>query len=231
MEIDTRVSPALHPDNVLGIEGYDSEVAGYLQQTLDTFSEAYKSIKKVFDARDAAENDLTMTPEARVVRVADHADRTFTAVAAKFDKAHANLRSGIAQIERDLTAPVVARASHIISGEVRAYVKGLGTGERLSFIQQAIERGDADTVSAVLGGPSYLSGITPETQLVYLKMWHEKANPHLARRQRAMQAALDLIGDRGGLVMPHLIKAVGKKPWEVQKIRQAKSRADKAFAS
>lgn len=135
-----------------------------------------------------------MTKAAAVVRTADHAEKVFKDAATRFDKVTSNMQSAVANLEQRLAAPVQARAAHTIAVDVRTYVRSLKDGERMGFIRQAIERGDADTVSSILGGPSYLSGIDPAAQTVLLRMWHETANPIAAKRMRAMQAALDLLG-------------------------------------
>jgi hypothetical protein len=88
---------------------------------------------------------------------------------------------------------VVARASHVISTEIRAHVKALPGAQGIDFVRAAIERGDADTVSAILGAPPYLSGIDHDTQAVLLRMWNERANPLAGKRLRAMQAASELL--------------------------------------
>lgn len=231
MGIDTRITPALHPQVVASLDDYDSETEGHLAQVVEAFQLAYEGASKLFDARDAAMTDPTMNEAAAVVRIADHADKVFKNAAARFDKVTANLHSGVAAIEKELTAPVQARAAHTIAVEIRGHVKALSTGERMGFVHRAIENGDFDTVSSILGAPAYLTGITPEAQAILLRMWHEKANPVAAKRVRAMKAALDLLGTNAPLLHKEVERAVGVPQFKVKQFREAKAKADRAFAS
>jgi hypothetical protein len=228
--VDMNVSPSLHPQIVASMDDYDDSTSGDLQQVVEAFRVAYEGVSKVVSAREAAKLDPTMTEPARVVRIADHADRVGKDAAARFDKVTANMQSGIALLEKELTAPVQARAAHTIAVEIRAHIKGLASDQRLGFVRNAINRGDADTVSSVLGAPSYLSGIEPEAQAILLRMWHEKANPVAAKRLRAMQGALDLLGTKAPLLHRELERAIGVDHRKVKQFREAKNKADRAFS-
>ena len=120
--VDQRVTPSLHPQVVASIEDYDDETKGELQQVVQAFTHAYTVVGQVFDARDAVESDLTLTPADRVLRVADVAEKVMERATRAFDKAAANMRSGIENIEKQLTAPVESRAAQTIAVEVRNYV-------------------------------------------------------------------------------------------------------------
>ena len=165
-----------------------------------------------------------------MVRTADHADKVFKDAATRFDKVSANMQSGIAKMEAELSRPVEARAAHTIAVEIRNYVRAMDSGKLHTFILQAIEQGDEATVSSVLGAPAYLSGLTPEFQKTYSRMWHEKQNPVAAKRIRAMQGALSLIHNNATLLIGEVQKAIGVPPEKVRQYREAKAKADKAFA-
>lgn len=233
MGVDTEVTPSLHPQLVASLDEYDDQTSGELQQVLEAFKFAYEGVGKVHRAREAVRTDPTLTEAAQIVRTADHADKVFKDAAGRFDKVTANIKSGIATIERELTAPVQARAAHGISAEIRTYVRGLPGEKRnpMDFVRQAIEAGDVHSVSAVLGAPPYLSGLTPEAQQVLLRMHHERQNPLAAKKVRAMKGALDLLHEHAPKLHTELEKAVGKPHHEVRKLREARARSDKAFAS
>lgn len=229
--VDTRVTAGLHPQSVASLEDYDEDTKGHLEQVVQAFTVAYEGAGKVFDARAAAATDPTLTEAAQLIRTQDMADKVFQRAAAAFDKVSANLQSGIALIEKELTTPVQSRAVHSIAVEIRNYVRGLKAegGSPMDFVRNAILSGDLDGASAALGAPPYLSGLTPEAQAVLLRMYHEKNNPVAAKRQRAMKAALDLVGQRSGLLFKDLEKAVGVPPHRVKALKDAKAKADKAF--
>lgn len=228
--IDTRVSPALHPLNVQELDGYSEETAGILSMTEGAFAHAYEQLGKVFDASEAVRSDPTLTEPAAVVRIADYADKAFTGMAQRFDAAAANLKTIVASIETELTAPVESRASSTLSAEIRSYVAKLPDGERMSFVVKAIKDSDTRTASAILGAPPYLSGLTGDMQAVLTRQFHEHNNPSQAKRLKAAQAGLDLIGERANLVFSHLQKAVGADPHKVARFRAAAAKTAKAFA-
>ena len=237
--VDGRVTPALHPQVVASLEDFDSDTEGELQQVVEAFTHAYETVGKVLDAREAVENDLTLTPADRVLRVADVADKVMERATKAFDKAAANMRSGIANIEKELTTPVQSRAAHTIAAEVRAYIRGLKAEGKspMDFVRNAIVSGDTDTAMSALGGPAYLSGLDPNAQAVLLRMFHEKNNPVLVKRQRAMQAAADLLDRNGGLIFQSIEKAVGvyedpktKRKFHPNELRKLKQSSAKAFA-
>jgi hypothetical protein len=250
LEVDHMVTLDLHPQVVASLPDFDEETRGELQQVVDAFDGAYQSVRKVRAIKEAAMADPTLTPAAQILAAADSADRVFAQAASKFDKVTANLNSGIKNLESELSAPLTQRAAHTISVEIRSYVRGLSEvtntstldkrprQSALGFIQAAIAAGDGDTVAAILGAPAYLSGIDPNTQATFLRLWHEKANPTAAKRIRAMQAALDLMGERSGRLHTELEKVVGhledpktKRKIYPSELRQLKAQSAKAFAT
>ena len=231
--VDTAVTPSLHPQVVASLEDFDDDTSGHLQQVVEAFTAAYEGIGKIHSARQAAENDASMTPAAVTLRTSDAADRVFKDAAARFDRVHANMQAGISQLEKDLTTPLETRTAHPLSIEVRNYLRGLREAGKspLDFVRQAIESGDSETVSAALGAPAYLSRLTPEMQTVLLRMHHEKSNPIGAKRLRAMKGALELLHNNAPKLHLELEKAIGVPQHKVKAFREAKARTDKAFAS
>jgi len=228
-DADTRVTPSFHPQTVRSIDAYDDDTASVLAGTEAAFSEAYIAVGRVHDAREAAKTNPTWNEAQQVIATQDLADKLTVNLAKRFDSATANLTRVIEGLERDLSQPLEGRGVGAMSAEIRAYVKGLPEGQRMGFIQKAIEAGDERTVGAVLGGVPYLSGITPEMATMLLRLYHEKTNPKAARQLRAAKAGLELIGERGGLLFGEMEKAVGAKQAKVQKLRAAKAAAEKSF--
>lgn len=228
-DISTQITPALHPDNIKQIDGYDDETAPVLAPTMTAFDEAYQGIAAVHTAREKAKTNPTWNDALQVLHTQDLADKVFARIAKAMDGTRANLEKGITHLEQELSAPVASRAAHPVASEIRAHVKALPASKLHTFIQQAIEGGDHDTVTAVLGAPAYLSGLTPEFQAIYRRQFHERNSPHLAKRLRAMQGAKGMIEERAGLVFKELEKAVGMAPHKVKALREAKTAAEQAF--
>jgi len=161
----------------------------------------------------------------------DVADRVFTRVAKLLDGTGGNLKKGIASLESELTKPIEAQASHQISMEVRAHFKSLKLEDRMALLRRAINGGDHRSATAVLGGPSYLSGLPDEIHALMTREYHEKHNPDKAKRLKAMKAAYELIGERSGLLFKELEKAVGMSPHKVKELKERKLHADKMLKS
>ncbi len=228
-EISTQITPALHPDNVMQIEGYDSDTAPILAPTMTAFSEAYEGLRQVHTAREKAKTNPTWNEAMQVIHTQELADKVMARITRTFDATRTNLEKGIAHLEGELTKPVESKAAGSIAAEVRAHMKGLPTAERMKVIQQAIAEGDHVTSTAILGAPPFLSGIGADMQKTFTRIYHERHNPQVAKRLKAMQAAKVMIEDRGGLVFKAMEKAVGTQPYKVKALREAKNAAEQAF--
>ena len=228
-DADTRVTPSFHPQTVRSIDAYDDDTASILAGTEAAFNEAYIGVGRVHDAREAAKTNPTWNEAQQVIQTADFADKLTIQLAKRFDSATAGLNRVIEGLERDLSQPIAGGGVGAMAGEIRGYVHSLPEGQRMGFIQRAIEAGDERTVGAVLGGVPYLSGITPEMQNVLLRLHHEKSNPRAAKQLRAAKAGLELLGERAPLIFGQMEKAVGAKQTKVQQLRAAKAKAEQSF--
>lgn len=234
--IDTRISPALHPENIKSIDGYSDDTALVLGLTEAAFTEAYEGIRSIHDAKAAAAKNPTLTEGAKLLQVDDFAGKKLDKITRAFDAELARLDKAVAHLDAEMNQPVTAQASASLAAEIRAHVKGMKTGERQTFIQQAIDSGDAMTASSVLGAPAYLSGLHPEMAKVLLRQWHIKQNPEKEARLKAMQGAKALVERNGPLAIKAAIDAVGfiTEPGSQRKIyaadiRKAREAAEKPF--
>jgi len=208
-EIDTRVAPDLHPGNVKALDVYDEDTETILGPTVAAFTEAYTGIAKVHDAKEKAATNPTWNEARQLIETDAFGQKVFAQIAKRFDSAAANLKTVIEGFEKEFSVPIESKAAGTIAQEIRAHVKGLTTGERMKFVQAAIKDGDQRTATAILGAPSYLSGLDRDTQTVLTRMYHEHHEPVKAKRLRAARAGLEMIGNRGGLVHTQLAKAIG----------------------
>jgi len=228
-DLDTRVSLSLHPDSLLAVDGYNEESAPYVAGVATALSEAYQGIGKVHTAREKAKTNPTWNDALQIIHTQDLADKVFANVAKRFDRVKAELDRGITALDAELSTPLTTKASQPLASEIRAHAKNLSTGERVVFLQKAIERGDEMTVSSLLGAPSYLSGLNDEMQTAHTKHWHRVRNPAVANRLKVMEAGRELLMQRAALVHSELEKAVGEAPHKVQALRAAKTAAEQAF--
>lgn len=210
-EIDTRVSLDLDPEAaMLTIADYDDDTASYVGPAKAAFSEAFTSLRAIHDAKAAVTGDPTLNEAGQLLKVDDFAQKRMIAkVYPLWDTASSTLNAKVEAWEKEMTKEVVSKSSQMVSGEIRAHFKGLKTGERLTTLSQAIRDGDEVVASAVLGAPAMLSGLDEEMKQVMLREYHERFNPGLAKRLRAVTAARDLIDGRMGVLKKEVAKAVG----------------------
>jgi hypothetical protein len=209
-EVDSRITPALHPENVRQIEGFnDSEVKPFLGAVETAFSEAYEGLRAIHDAKEAGARNPAMNDAAKLLQVDDFAHKRLGKIAKGFDSVSASLDKTIASIEADLSKPVESKAAASVAAEVRAHIKGLGSEERMKVIREAIEGGDHAVATAVLGAPAMLSGIAPQMQAAFLKQYHSLHNPVQAKRLKALQAAKGLLDRNAPLALAETDRAVG----------------------
>lgn len=227
--VDIRITPSLHADTLKEVEGYDEELtAPILAPALEALDDAYITLGKLHDGRDAAKKNQAWTEGQQVLAVSDAAGRQQQRLAKKFDNVRVTLDKQIAHFEEALSQPLESRAAVTIAGEVRKYVKEMPTEARHKFLQDTIDAGDHITASAVLGAPPYLSGIDANTSRVLTRMWHERTSPDLATKLKAVRGAKAVIEQRGGLLFKEIEKAMGA-PWS--KVNELRKGNDKALAA
>lgn len=211
-DIDIRVSADLHPGTVLGLEDVTEATAPFVSSTVDAFRSAYKFIGTIHDVRAAAFADPTLTEAAALLKADDYARSKLAGVTKKFDAAMQHLKSGIAFIEGELAQPVKEQASKTISGEVRAALKAATPDDRSEMLQRALAEKDHEVLSAALGGPPMLSGLTKEQHAFFLRRYNELREPEKTAHLRAMTAARDHILSQPMLLFKQVEKAVGGIP-------------------
>ncbi|MCC6829606.1 MAG: hypothetical protein IT550_15395 [Novosphingobium sp.] len=227
--VDTRITPSLHPENVTAIEGYGDDTASELAPTLTAFNVAYSNLIAIHDARTSAKTNPTWNVAQQILATDDYASKRLTQITQAFDAARHGLAAGIDNLEKELSEPVSSNAANPISAEIRAHVKAMKSTERLDFITHAIEAGDEVTAMAVLGTVPFLSGINGEMQDVLTRLYRRQSSPDKAKRLAVLTAAKDLIEDRGRLLFKEVERAVGASPSKVKALRDAKTAAERAF--
>lgn len=227
--IEAKITPSLHPDNVKAIDGFDEQTAPYLAPTMTAFSTAYEGIRAVHKAREKAKTNPTWNEAHQIIHTYDFAQKHLARISKSFDVTRSNLEKGIAALEQQLATPLESKAAQGVSAEIRAHAKNLPSEQRHEFIRQAIEEGDHTTVSAVLGAPAYLSGLDANFQRTYVRFWNECSAPEVAQRLKAMKGAKQMIEERAGLVFKELEKAVGAPSHKAQALRKARTEAEQAF--
>ena len=235
-EIDIRVSPSLHPKCIEHLDAYTESTAPYVSSAIGALTSAYQAVASVHDARAAASQNPVWNEAEQIIRTDSLAQEKIVGAAKALDASISELGKKSDDIEKTLTQPLVSKAALSISQEIRAHVKSMETGERLTFIRQAINQGDEVTVTALLGAPSYLCGLDQEMHGVHVRMWHEKNSPELAARLKVVRGAHDYLGRYSGLLHSEMSKAVGTLTdsktgykFTPHQLREAKKASEAAF--
>lgn len=209
-EVDTRISPTLHPGIAGEIADYDDDTRPLLGTTETAVSEAFNALKSIHDAKAAAATNPTLNEFAQLIAVDNHATKLMDKVYAKWSRTTDTLNANITAMEKDLYAPVESKASRTMATEIRQHFASLeNDGKRMGALRKAIEAGDETTATAVLGAPSYLSGLSEELHAEYLRDWNNAQQPVEAKKVRAMRAAAEILNERYNLLTQAHREAVG----------------------
>ena len=230
MNVDTKVTPALHPINVKKIDGYDEETAPVLAATEKAFAAAYEGVRDVFKAREFAARNPAWTEGQQILHTDTLARKHLDKITRQFDRVRDDLTRGIVHLEGELSSPVSTKASLQIAAEIRNHCKSLAGGAaRMDFVRNLINDGDDLSASAILGGPAFLSGLDKEQVALFTRQYHEKQQPALSKRLKAMRGAVRLIERNAALVFGQLDEAVGCPPGKVKALREANTAAERAM--
>jgi hypothetical protein len=221
-EIDVRISPTLHPGIAGEIADYDDETRPLLGQTETAVDEAFKALQSIHDAKAGAAKNPTLNEYAQLVAVDTHATKVMNKVYSSWSRAVDVLNANITKADAELNAPVEQRATAAMASEIRSYFRSLNDGPRMNALRQAIEAGDDVTVTAVLGGRPYLSGLEPDLHAEFLRDWHKAQRPVEAKKLGAMRQAADMLNNRYKLLTKAVSDAVGDiKIYEESKVNGA----------
>lgn len=153
----------IHPEHFSGIDIPGGEavqrIAGEIRHAVERLADAYVAIKRdptLTDAKKAHEMEKMRT------RHASHAmpkiDSLFKIARHAAEKAENELSESFSH-----AATFFGARSVVSPSEIREHVRQLPAGERMTFIHQAVTRGDTQTAAAVLLAPRYLSGLESVT--------------------------------------------------------------------
>ena len=228
--IDTRVSTSLDPENLRLSDDYTEENAKFVGCVVNAFNDAYVTLGKIHDARELWASNGAVTKEGAVVIVAREAAKHQERVLRRFDLAARDLAANISHTESELMKPLTEQAGlGTLNTEVRAYVRGLDHKEREAFLKGALERDDTTSLTAVLGGPSYLSGLTELDQAHFTRAYHEKKRPDLVGRLDAMRRFEERLHAARPVLFAQFAKAVGADARTAAFLQQADDRAKAAL--
>lgn len=95
----------------------------------------------------------------------------------------------------------------------------MSTAERMSFINQAVINGDAVAVGAVLGAPSYLSGLSEEMAQALSARANVQRNPKVAAQLSLMRHARERLEAASSVFTLSTDNMIGARDETVRKLR------------
>lgn len=224
--VDIRISPAIDPETYRAVDGYNDETRGYVDDVVSAFNDAYLTLGKLHDARELWERNPATTEAQRILIVSKEAAKHKERVTKRLDRAHDALKARIGFTEGELSRPLVEQAGlGTLNGEIRAHAKSLSRGDREKLVKTALAGDDAGTLTAILGAPAFLSGMTDIDHGHFLHEFHAKKNPHLVTRLAVMRRVLELVYRNGAVLHSQFDRAVGAKPHDATAIARANERA------
>lgn len=221
--------PDLNPGIIDAIDGYEDH-KDFLAPARTALAAAYDGLNAIAEGRKQAASNPSWNDYQQLLNVGTFAEKTHEKICKAFDTATSTLTKGIDHIDKELTAPLASAAASPFAREIRDHVKGLSPEKRGEFLANAMANNDTGALHALLGSPSYLSGLNPSTHEHQLRKYHERNKPGLLARQTAMKAALEVLNRRAPSIHKHAENALGGRFDTLQKVRKANTAAEKALA-
>ncbi len=225
-----RPSPAFDARVIAALPDYDEETRPYVGLAETALDQCRISLERVIAARQGSLMRPDWNEAMQVLNVAVEADKHSKAATDALTKAHHGLTQSIKQTEDMLRTPINTGANTPVAVEIRAYMRGLKSEERGKAMHAAVQKGDMTTLSAVLGGPAYLSGLSDEMQGEYLRQHHLVRDPAAAKRLALMRAALEKVeAINVAMWQSSVEQAMGVRMTTVQRLRGQRDAAERKF--
>lgn len=217
-------SMSLDPGQIKAHEHFE-ELGGWNTDQATAAMQALQTVaKQIIEARETLRANPIKHEAELILELDDLANRLLPTATKKADAALKALGSAIASHEAALAANVKDTPHGV---EIRQYVRTLKPAERASVLRQAIERGDATTVGALLGSPApYLTGLdlSDEMHAAYLNQWNSKREPVKAKQIALMRHAQAKLEQAGSTFIASTEALTGVKHTTVAKLRQQRQK-------
>lgn len=152
-------SPSLHPGVLKQVEK-DLSIGSPGKAVLNSGTTVLTELHRQYGAMVEAERSfvgMDRTPLAKA------AEASFGKAAKLVDAQRAAMLKQKAHLENEVGIKLRAPSSdQKFADPARSYIRGLQPSDRVPFMMRIINSGDIATVSAVLEGPAYLSGLDDE---------------------------------------------------------------------
>lgn len=228
--VSTAAPLGIHPGIFTNLDGLTDDTRPFIAPAVDAFTAAVNGLTEISELRQLAQENLSLTPEARILQTSNFADRVVANVCKQIDAADATLSKQIAFTEGELSKPLEAAVHTVTAQELRGLARSMTPDDRRKLITDSIEAGDTQVLSALLAAHPLTTGLTKVEVEVFSRKYREKAQPLLANRLAIMKKTQQLLNDRSGLVMTHAEKLVGATRAKLNALRSAEAKFSKALA-
>jgi hypothetical protein len=225
-------TPSLNEAVIKAVEGFeDFPDDPAMASAVSAFSAATVSLAKIAAAKEPLSKDTSKTSEQKLLLMAGHADKALDKMTTALDRAHKNLTNLADDLDAQLSKPLEQSTGNALSVEIRAYVRGLPKDKRDAFVNDAVKRGDMQVMQSVLGAPSFLSEISDERKAMWLRDYHEKADPKAVARLSMYRKTIEILMQRpANLLVNEMEKAMGGTFKDVRRLRGQVTASDNALA-
>lgn len=215
--------PTYQAENITSLEGYDEHGAG-LSLAVSAFEAMNAAVASIIEARRKSDLDPTLHNEkAKVLKVSLYSDKLTETALKQADAAHRTIQAQIKVVQGELQRAVEASTTSQLATEIRAHCKSQPSA--VQFVSQLIASRDARSVSAVLGAPAFLSGLTEEMKTALTHKWNAERDPTLTGKLSLLEKASERLERAGALLPATMERAMGVKYPLINRLRAEQAAA------
>lgn len=135
-----------------------------LMKSRDMAKAAAEGLEKIAERAEQINADRTRTAEGRAVRVAKAATGIANGIKQATVQAKERIAAEYLEAEQRISEAIrVKDNDQTLAAEIRQFARSLNAEERNRLTGQAISSNDTHTLKALLQGPAYLAGLSPES--------------------------------------------------------------------
>ncbi|WP_300271029.1 hypothetical protein [Halomonas sp.] len=196
-EPEFRVGTHLHPGHFAGewAEGLDSDAV--FTTLKNAQAKAAETAHKLLETRQAVLSNSMKTEAANLEEFAKAHTKAAERTTQAMDQAISYAEQTIREIEKTLAAPVASPSNQGTASDIRQHFKTLGHDDRAALLEEAFASGDEETLTAILSGPAYLTGLSKAQHAQAKRRYQQSKYPDEFRRLDKLRKARDIVVNAG----------------------------------
>lgn len=197
-EVMQTPNMAFSPEQITAHELFE-ELEGYgVTGAVEALKGVRDVVNNVITARETYRTDPTLTQAAQLLAVDDLHAKQMPVATKRLDAALATVTRSIEAQEAELRKGFTSTSP--FAAEIRAHAKSLSTADRMKLITTATNAADMTTLSAILGAPSYLSGLDAKIAETLTERANMVRSPVTAKRLALLRSAQEKLEAAGSTV-------------------------------